>query len=119
MSSHNLTEAILQSGTLVSSSEDSYIYKCPMCDKENRYAEPIGLVSIFCNGDDFGTKIRIGSDTIEESYFYYFKEAYATDEVVILNSNNNAALTDALSIGLVSSEDNLSFTISSYGRGFI
>lgn len=41
-------------GTELQYDRISYMYECPICKKQHRYAEPNENEYVFCIGDDFG-----------------------------------------------------------------
>jgi hypothetical protein len=41
-------------GTEIQTDRISYMYECPICNKQHRYAEPKEDEYVFCIGDDFG-----------------------------------------------------------------
>lgn len=53
---HKRTICIPDISTIVETSTISYIYKCPICSKENRYAIPADSFAVFCVGTDFTVK---------------------------------------------------------------
>lgn len=51
---HKATDAKLILGTELFNDRRSFLYECPKCKKQWRYAEPESNEYIFCNGKDFG-----------------------------------------------------------------
>ena len=69
---HNLTQTTLDETTLIQTSVDSYIFTCPVCKKQARYAYSFeDKIEVFCNGEDFGTigEYKELYDTAIEKYF--------------------------------------------------
>lgn len=81
---HDLTQTIIDETTLITTSVDSYEFTCPMCDKQARYAYSFNnKIEVFCNGQDFGTKIKLTNIILEESSAFFIKENFTDDVPVI------------------------------------
>jgi len=63
---HDLTQTILDENTKITTSKDSYVFTCPACDKQARYAYSFDdKEEVFCNGEDFSTKVPAGGIVLE------------------------------------------------------
>lgn len=72
---HDLTQTTIDTDTKITTSVDSYEFTCPVCDKQARYAYSFNdNIEVFCNGVDFGTKVKLGDLVMEISTELFFKE---------------------------------------------
>lgn len=63
---HDLTLAILDPETLIETSVNSYLFTCPVCDRQARYTYSFDdKIEVYCNGEDFGTKVAVGDLILE------------------------------------------------------
>lgn len=76
--SHNLTKCILDTDTRITTSTESYIYECPTCEKQQRFAFPTDGSAVFCNGDDLGTRIEAAGEILEVSQAIWLAEKFNT-----------------------------------------
>jgi len=70
---HTLTKCIKDTDTKLTTDRDSYIYECPVCNMQARYAEPVAPEYVFHDGIDFGTKVEVNGTLIEVSQYLYLK----------------------------------------------
>lgn len=92
---HDLTITTKNETTLVETSMNSYIYTCPICDKQQRFAEPYGKEVVFCDGNDMGTKVFVANMFIECSQANFILQTFTTDQ------NTEYDPYDLLSVGLL------------------
>jgi hypothetical protein len=72
---HDLTQTIIDIDTKEVTSVDSYDFTCPVCNEVRRYAYNFNdNIEVFCNGVDFGTKVKLGDLVMEISSEMFFKE---------------------------------------------
>lgn len=102
---HVLTQTTLDESTLIKTSRDSYIFTCPLCDLQRRYAYSFDdKIEVFCNGEDFGTKFLIDGEIIEERDFYDLKEIFVDGDAVdptLLKAEHLERIEELKSAGLV------------------
>jgi hypothetical protein len=99
---HELTETIKNDETLVITSTNSYIYECPICGKKWRYAVPIKGQKIFCNGEDFGTKIEVNNLIFEINDIEYLKNVTCDKCYDIVATEDNINIINNLwNLGVV------------------
>ena len=75
---HNFTQCLPDTDTLIATATDSFIYECPVCNTQRRYAEPTDGSNIYCDRLDFGTKVEASGTLIEVSHAQYIKDNYTT-----------------------------------------
>lgn len=113
---HDLTKTIIDENTLVKTSVDSYLFTCPVCNEVQRYSYNFNdNVEVFCNGEDFGTKVLINDVILEVREFDYFKNDY--------NSKFKETPTDIIenltSKGLITVEEQSKETFDEEGNSII
>jgi len=82
---HELTKTI--KGIYV---DGPYEYGCPVCNLKRVYSEPIEPEYVYCNGEDFGTKVETHVGVIEVSDFDVLKELNIVDTITIDDSNKES-----------------------------
>lgn len=75
---HDLTQTTPDIATKITTSTDSYIFTCPVCDGQARYAYSFDdAIEVFCDGQDFGTKAVVDGvvlEVLEASYLRICKD---------------------------------------------
>jgi len=110
---HELTQTTLDETTLIQTSVDSYIFTCPVCLKEARYAYSFeDKIEVFCNGEDFGTKIPVSDVVLEISEADCLVQNTALDEVppVVIEGLEEKGLIEVTENEYVPTEKGLSVT---------
>jgi len=110
---HELTQTTLDENTLIQTSVDSYIFTCPVCLKEARYAYSFNdKIEVFCNGEDFGTKIPVSDVVLEISEAYCLVQNTALEEVppVVIEGLEEKGLIEVTENEYVPTEKGLSVT---------
>lgn len=80
---HELTLTALDESTKVATSVDSYVFKCPECGKQGRYAySGTDRHEVFCDGDNLCTKVVFDSFLVEPVAAKYLYEIFCTDLTV-------------------------------------
>ncbi len=93
---HDLTQTIIDENTLEITSVNSYIFTCPICNKQARYAYSFNdNIEVFCDGQDFGTKMLVNNVVFEISNALFMQEAF-TDGLSSLT-----APQELIDVGLV------------------
>ncbi len=78
MKEHELTITEPNLKTELVTSVTSYMYVCPICKEQRRYAIPPKGQEVFCNGLDFGTKVPLKDLILEVGEAEYIKEVFVT-----------------------------------------
>lgn len=78
---HELTQTTIDETTLIQTSVDSYIFTCPDCNKQARYGYSFAdKQEVYCNGQDFGTKLDLQGGVVELADAEYLKDVFITDK---------------------------------------
>lgn len=86
---HDLIQVLPDLNTLISTSVESYIFTCTQCNKQERYAySNQDNIEVFCDGVDFGTKVKIGGVVIEIFDVNFMKEKFTTDDFTTESTQN-------------------------------
>ncbi len=124
MSNHTWTKTVKDPNTLIQTSEDSYIFECPVvgCGISHRFAETSqqSWESVFCNGVDMGVLIECSFGVAEprhcEMLLQYFCDSYQ-----IPISNMSQSDFDELSVAgyITLSDDFIEIWLTDNGKELV
>lgn len=78
---HELVQTQIDLNTKIETSVDSYIFTCPDCNKQARYGYSFdNKQEVYCNGEDFGTKLDLQGGVVELIDAEYLKDIFITDK---------------------------------------
>lgn len=78
---HELVQTQIDLNTKIETSVDSYIFTCPDCNKQARYGYSFtDKQEVYCNGEDFGTKLDLQGGVVELIDAEYLKDIFITDK---------------------------------------
>ena len=99
---HALVQTEIDLNTKIETSVDSYIFTCPDCSKQARYAYSFNdKQEVYCNGQDFGTKLDLEGGVVELADAEYLKDIFITDKFKDEVDFEAGVLTHLESAGLV------------------
>lgn len=99
---HALVQTEIDLNTKIETSVDSYIFTCPDCNKQARYAYSFNdKQEVYCNGQDFGTKLDLEGGIVELAEAEYLKDIFITDKFKDETDFEAGVLANLESAGLV------------------